>query len=148
MTREIMKFTRLPGSLMLAGFVQAALPVMAQESADYQEALAGLQAQWSTVETYCTSCHNFEDFAGGVDLSFFGPQDVAAEGKTFEMVLRKVRNSVMPPPGQDKPSGKERWDLVASTEGSPLAQLLNMWVVGFGSTFGGVGIYLLELKVG
>lgn len=102
--------------LTLAGCLPAGLSAQSAESADYREAVAGLVENWDTLETYCTSCHNFEDFAGGVDLSFFGPGDVASEGKTFEMVLRKVRNSVMPPPGQDKPADKARWDLVASIE--------------------------------
>lgn len=88
----------------------------AAESRDYQSALAGLEDSWSTLDTYCTSCHNFEDFAGGVDFTLFSPGDVAADAATFEMVLRKVRNSVMPPPSQDQPSERERWDLVASIE--------------------------------
>lgn len=83
---------------------------------DYQAAVAALADQWGALENYCTTCHNFEDYAGGIDFSFFGPQDVAGEAETFEMVLRKLRNSVMPPPGQDQPSARERWDLVASLE--------------------------------
>ena len=119
-SRGVRQVARSIGASTLKGVLFPliiAIPVaQAAESGDYQAALAELAENWSTVETYCTGCHNFEDFAGGVDLSFFGPEDVAAEGKIFEMVLRKVRNSVMPPPSQDQPTDKARWDLIASIE--------------------------------
>lgn len=92
------------------------LAVQGAEQGDYQAALANLQDNWSTLETYCTDCHNFEDYAGGVDFTFFSPADVASEAETFEMALRKIRNSVMPPPSQEQPDTKARWDLVASLE--------------------------------
>jgi hypothetical protein len=37
-----------------------------------------------------------------------------------------------------------RWDLVSSTEGSPFAQVLDMWVLGFGLLVLGAGIYTAE----
>ena len=37
-----------------------------------------------------------------------------------------------------------RWDLVSSTEGSPLVQVLDMWVLGFGLLVLGAGIYAAE----
>ena len=85
-------------------------------SGDYQAALAELEDNWSTVESYCTTCHNFEDYAGGVDFTLLGPQEVAAEAEIFEMALRKIRNSVMPPPSQEQPAENVRWDLVSSLE--------------------------------
>ncbi len=89
---------------------------LAAEMGDYQAALADLEANWSTLETYCTECHNFEDFAGGLDFTLFRPQDVVEDAAAFELVLRKLRNSVMPPPSQEQPSLGERWDLVSSLE--------------------------------
>jgi len=85
-------------------------------SADYQVAVNDLEESWSTLEKYCTTCHNFEDYAGGVDFTLVGPQDVGTEAEIFEMVLRKIRNSVMPPPSQEQPSEKERWELIADLE--------------------------------
>jgi len=85
-------------------------------SADYQVAVNDLEESWSTLDKYCTTCHNFEDYAGGVDFTLVGPQDVGAEAEIFEMVLRKIRNSVMPPPSQEQPSEKERWELIAGLE--------------------------------
>ncbi len=37
-----------------------------------------------------------------------------------------------------------RWDLVSSTDGSPLAQVLDMWILGFGLVVLGAGIYAAE----
>jgi len=88
----------------------------AAENGDYQAALAELEANWSTLEDYCTGCHNFEDYAGGIDFTIFGPADVANEGEIFEMALRKIRNSVMPPPSQEQPAVAARWNLVGSIE--------------------------------
>jgi len=88
----------------------------AAETGDYQSAVTDLEDNWSTLETYCTECHNFEDFAGGLDFTLFTPSAVVEDGAAFEMVLRKLRNSVMPPPSQEQPSERERWDLVASLE--------------------------------
>lgn len=100
--------------LLLAG-----LPGYAANAApSYDEAMEELQGNWGVLETYCTDCHNFEDYAGGIDLSFFRPEDVAAEAETFEMVLKKLRASVMPPPSQEQPSVDQRWNLIASLEDS------------------------------
>ena len=90
--------------------------VAGADPGDYQAAVSQLEENWGTLETYCTGCHNFEDYAGGVDFTFFAPGDVAEQAEIFEMALRKVRNSVMPPPSQEQPGDKARWDLVASIE--------------------------------
>jgi hypothetical protein len=37
-----------------------------------------------------------------------------------------------------------RWDLVSSTEGLPFAEVLDMWVLGFGLLVLGAGIYAAE----
>ena len=75
-----------------------------------------LEENWNTLETYCMDCHNFEDYAGGVDFSFFGSGDVGAESEIFERVLKKMRGSVMPPPSQDQPSVEQRWAFIHSLE--------------------------------
>jgi len=110
------KSHRLTRKLMGVAMVVAATSATAAESGDYQAALSELADHWDTLENYCSTCHNFEDYAGGVDFTFFTPESVAEEGEIFEMVLRKLRNSVMPPPSQEQPSEKERWDLVGSLE--------------------------------
>lgn len=88
----------------------------AQELPEYEQALATMQQQWNTVETYCLDCHNFDDYAGGLDLSVMTPQDIVQEPATFEMVLKKLRGSVMPPPSQEQPPVDARWNLITALE--------------------------------
>src|SRR5690606_8052694 len=47
---------------------------------------------------------------------FFGPRDVAAEAETFELILKKLRGNVMPPPSQEQPSTEQRRAIIASLE--------------------------------
>ncbi|MDY6981483.1 MAG: DUF1592 domain-containing protein [Pseudomonadota bacterium] len=94
---------------LLAGGAVSAQP-------DYASALDELKQQWSTLENYCTTCHNLDDYAGGVDFTLLSPDTVGQDAEIFEMVLRKLRASVMPPPSQEQPSESERWNLVASLE--------------------------------
>lgn len=37
-----------------------------------------------------------------------------------------------------------RWDLVSSTEGSPLAEILDMWVLSIVTIIAGVGLYVAD----
>ena len=108
--------TTFSTTLALAVVTLSAGNAFGAEEGDYQAALADLRDNWDTLETYCTGCHNFEDYAGGVDFTFFSADDVADQAETFEMALRKIRNSVMPPPSQDQPSERERWNLIGSIE--------------------------------
>ena len=96
--------------LMLgAGVVRAQVP-------DYQTALQDLEQQWPVLEDYCMTCHNLDDYAGGRDFSLLTPEDVAANAELFELALKKLRSSVMPPPSQEQPALEERWALVYSLE--------------------------------
>ena len=98
------------GSLsMLLGAAASAQP-------EYATAVSDLKQHWTTLETYCTECHNSDDYAGGVDFTAMSPEVVAQDAEIFEMALRKLRGSVMPPPSQEQPSQDERWDLIASLE--------------------------------
>jgi len=106
------------GTLVLLG--TAAASARAQT---YDAALADLKDKWGTLETYCMSCHNFEDYAGGLDFTLLSPEDVVKEADTFELVLKKLRGAVMPPPSQEQPGIDERWELVAAMENT-----LDAWV--------------------
>ncbi|MES2625687.1 MAG: DUF1592 domain-containing protein [Pseudomonadota bacterium] len=98
-------------SMLLAGFGAASV-----RAADYEAAVEALKPHWTTIETYCTECHNSDDYAGGVDFTLMSPEDLVKEAETFEMALKKLRNNVMPPPSQEQPSQDERWSLIASME--------------------------------
>jgi len=55
------------------------------------------------VEQYCAGCHNFEDYAGGVDLRSILADDLQPHAETWEKVIRKLRAGMMPPPGEPRP---------------------------------------------
>lgn len=99
------------GTLVLLG--TGAASARAQ---DYDAALADMKQHWATIDTYCATCHNFEDFAGGLDFTLLTPEEIVQNADTFELVLKKLRASVMPPPSQDQPSADERWQLVEAME--------------------------------
>lgn len=57
----------------------------------------------ATLETYCTDCHNTIDAAGDVVLEDLTPDSIDAHAETFETAVRKLRGSLMPPPGNPQP---------------------------------------------
>src|SRR5690606_20749700 len=82
------------------------------QTPDYATAVQKLEAQWGTFETYCLGCHNFDDYAGGHDFTSYTPADIVQDADLFELVLKKMRGSVMPPPSQKQPSDDQRWQLI------------------------------------
>ena len=111
-TRRKLSTAIQAGCLLLGGFMGA----QAAHAAELDAALATMKQHWGTIETYCTDCHNTDDYSGGLDLTIMTADDVAKDAETFEMVLKKLRASVMPPPSQQQPSQDERWSLVAAME--------------------------------
>ena len=49
-----------------------------------------------------------------------------------------------PETGATRRDWETRWDLVSSTEGSPLSGVLNMWALGLGLVVLGSGIHIVE----
>ncbi len=72
--------------------------------------------QWQFLDQYCTQCHNFDDYSGGLDLTTIFIEEVPDEADTFENVIRKLRSRMMPPPGQTKPSEENTDRFVAWLE--------------------------------
>ena len=56
------------------------------------------------IEQYCIKCHNFEDWAGSLDLEGLDFNHVEQDPKTWELLIRKVRIGMMPPVGEDRPA--------------------------------------------
>lgn len=129
------KLTRAVGLGTLVLLATGAATARAQS---YDAALSAMKQHWGTIENYCTTCHNFEDFAGGLDFTLLSPDDIVKNADTFELVLKKLRASVMPPPSQDQPSQDERWNLVAAME-----QTLDTWAAQYPDP-GRVGLHRLN----
>src|SRR5690606_15046249 len=81
-------------------------------------AFTGAQAQdlegeqLQVFDDLCVSCHNFEDYAGGLDLSLVVHDPITAHPAEWERVTRKMRAGMMPPPGQPRPEFDEYMALV------------------------------------
>src|SRR5262245_22354740 len=80
-----------------------------------EEALAD---QWPILDQYCTECHNDAERAGELTLEGVTPAEVAAHPETWERVVRRLRGSVMPPPGSPHPGSEEAGAFVAALEAS------------------------------
>jgi len=91
-----------------------ALSVSAADNNSAPEAL--LADQWSMIDNYCTDCHNYDEFRGGISLEGLDPDDVHANPDVWEEVLRKLKISAMPPRKQDQPAKEQRQRFVAALE--------------------------------
>jgi hypothetical protein len=61
------------------------------------------QAQRDLIEKYCLDCHNFADYAGGIEFEVFDPGAAHESAEVAEKMLRKVRAGMMPPAGKPRP---------------------------------------------
>jgi len=93
--------------------VTALPPVPAKEALDSQAV-----EQWQLLEDYCIDCHNLDDFSGGLALDLMDHDSIPQEAEVWEKVVRKLRGSLMPPPGQDKPGNDRVNAFVAWLEGN------------------------------
>ena len=59
--------------------------------------------QWNMLQSYCTECHNFDDFYGGLAFDLMSPDSIPHDAAVWEKALRKLRGRLMPPPGSPQP---------------------------------------------
>ena len=90
--------------------------VLAACSALATSPIAAQPEPWQTVETYCMSCHNSEDWAGSVAMDLLSPDQIPQDAEVWEHAIRKLRGDLMPPPGNERPSDEEAAQLVAWLE--------------------------------
>ncbi len=57
------------------------------------------------VGKYCVTCHNFDDYAGSLNLELILSDPISSQSENWEKVIRKLRAGMMPPPSQDRPEG-------------------------------------------
>ena len=63
--------------------------------------------QVAQIEEYCVGCHNFEDYAGSLDLETILTDAVHENPADWERAIRKLRAGMMPPPGQERPGERQ-----------------------------------------
>jgi len=66
-------------------------------------AIARAQEVPELMEQYCIKCHNFEDWAGSLDMEGLDFSHVDAAPETWELMVRKIRIGMMPPVGEERP---------------------------------------------
>ncbi|MES2625815.1 MAG: DUF1592 domain-containing protein [Pseudomonadota bacterium] len=74
--------------------------------------------QWAMIETYCSECHNQDDFSGGLAFELMEQDALHDDAETWEKVVRKLRGGMMPPPGQPRPESKELGNFLTTLETS------------------------------
>jgi hypothetical protein len=77
-----------------------------------------LAERWPMLDRYCTECHNDAERAGELSFERAVPADVAAHPEVWERVVRRLRGSVMPPPGSPHPGSEDVGELVTALEAS------------------------------
>ena len=85
-------------SLALVALLVAAAPALAQAPST-----ADIAAGETLVRDYCLECHNFEDWAGSLNLEDLSLNATADSAETFEHMIRKVSAGMMPPANQPRP---------------------------------------------
>jgi hypothetical protein len=59
--------------------------------------------QWALVDRYCITCHNDIELAGDLGFDRMQIENLHADAKVWETVIRKIRGHLMPPPGEPRP---------------------------------------------
>jgi mono/diheme cytochrome c family protein len=75
----------------------------AQPGAVPAEVLAAAEGHWGLLSDHCVTCHNFEDWAGGVAFDTMSPENVSQDAEIWEEALLKLRGGLMPPPDEPRP---------------------------------------------
>ena len=113
---------RIAAALLLAATCAgAAAPSLAQTAAVAPSGHAPadlLEKNWGFVEKYCGNCHNSTDWAGGLAFDTMEKTDVAPDAKVWEEAVRRLRGSLMPPPGEPQPDAAARKSFIGTLETS------------------------------
>jgi len=75
-----------------------------------------IEANWKLLEDYCFECHNATDWAGGVAFDTLDPATAADDAEIWEESVRKLRGTLMPPPGKKQPDAATRAAFISSFE--------------------------------
>jgi hypothetical protein len=101
-----------------------------------EEAVA---SHWDVFGHYCTDCHNDAELAGNTSFEHVRPEDVATKPELYELVVRKLRSGLMPPPEGPRPDRAETQDFVVALE-----RYLDTTAAARGPEPGRVGLHRLN----
>ena len=66
-------------------------------------ATLSVAAEQHLVQQYCSGCHNYDDYAGGVEFEVFDAGKAHEDAKLTERMVKKLRAGMMPPAGKPRP---------------------------------------------
>lgn len=89
--------------VVLACFTCMQPAVLGQTSGSGARPASAPDPYQSMLATYCFACHNSHAKVGGLALQGLSLQAAPDDARTWEMVLRKLRGHLMPPPGNPQP---------------------------------------------
>ena len=75
-------------------------------------------AQHELLDKYCLNCHNYTDYAGGLEFELFDPENPVEFASVAERMLRKLRVGMMPPAGKERPDDAAVASFVSTLEAS------------------------------
>ncbi len=90
---------------MLGAAVHAAVP-----------SAKDIKAAQATFQSYCVSCHNTEDWAGGLALDEVNVARIGDQAEIGEKIVAKLRAGLMPPHGKKRPERAEALRVVGTLE--------------------------------
>lgn len=61
------------------------------------------EAPGALLQDYCVTCHNFEDFSGGVAFDLMDVNHLESDLEVWETAINKLRGRLMPPAGAEQP---------------------------------------------
>ncbi|MGC1458849.1 MAG: DUF1592 domain-containing protein [Steroidobacteraceae bacterium] len=96
------------GAVLQGSVAHAAPAAQAHEPA--------FKGDWHMLQTYCSKCHNSEDWAGGFAFDTMSAASAGADAKIWEEAIMKLRGGLMPPPGKAQPDPATRQAFVQATE--------------------------------
>ena len=77
---------------------------------------AATSAQRALLDKYCITCHNYTDYAGGLEFEVYDPSSPQDDAAVTEKMLKKLRVGMMPPSGKPRPDPAAVKDLIHSLE--------------------------------
>ncbi|HEY5566915.1 MAG TPA: DUF1587 domain-containing protein, partial [Gammaproteobacteria bacterium] len=81
-------------------------------------AAADLGEHWTMLDRYCVECHNDAELTADVSFERLAPEDIAGHSELFEKAVRKLRGSLMPPPGEPRPDDDVAYSFINALEHS------------------------------
>ncbi len=105
MLRDKTALLRMP--VILTGMAAALMTVQAGAASGEVDGM---------LDEYCTKCHNFEDYSGGIDLEGYDSGNIHTIPDVAEKVIKRLRAGMMPPVGEPRPDLESMQALAAALE--------------------------------